>query len=319
MMFQLATGKLPFPGTSFGEVLIGHLQLPPPNPRDLCPDIPEDYEKVILKAISKKQEDRQQTMRELHDEIKACMDRLGISAELPVATEADMPAPQQTSSLKLQTMAKAQQTRAAQTQAQTRAASQPNITPPAQPTFIQAPPQAPAKSNTGMIIGIAALVLILIGGVIGFAVYSNNKREEAERQAAIQAAELQRKLEVQKAIEDEKKKAEAERLARPVTINVTTDPIDATITAQWDDKEKGSQQLTGPAPRSFKVQRDAKVHFIFEKSGYVKREQDEIADQDKPIAVKLEAEKKAATAATGGKKPKGDGAAPAEEPLDVSF
>ena len=32
MMFQMATGRLPFPGTSFGEVLIGHLQLPPPRP-----------------------------------------------------------------------------------------------------------------------------------------------------------------------------------------------------------------------------------------------------------------------------------------------
>src|SRR5205814_3283360 len=29
MMYQMATGKLPFPGTSFGEVLIGHLQIPP--------------------------------------------------------------------------------------------------------------------------------------------------------------------------------------------------------------------------------------------------------------------------------------------------
>src|SRR5437899_447169 len=37
MMFQMATGKLPFPGTSFGEVLIGHLQLPPPSPRSCWP------------------------------------------------------------------------------------------------------------------------------------------------------------------------------------------------------------------------------------------------------------------------------------------
>src|SRR5207237_992981 len=33
MMYQMATGRLPFPGTSFGEVLIGHLQLTPPAPR----------------------------------------------------------------------------------------------------------------------------------------------------------------------------------------------------------------------------------------------------------------------------------------------
>ncbi len=44
MMFQLATGKLPFPSTNFGEVLIGHMRLDPPRPRELNPEIPLEYE-----------------------------------------------------------------------------------------------------------------------------------------------------------------------------------------------------------------------------------------------------------------------------------
>src|SRR5207245_10382692 len=37
MMHQMRTGRLPFPGTSFGGVLIGHLQLTSPGPGALAP------------------------------------------------------------------------------------------------------------------------------------------------------------------------------------------------------------------------------------------------------------------------------------------
>ena len=86
MMYQMATGRLPFPGSSFGEVLIGHLQLPPPPPREAVPDIPEAYEAIILKCLAKSQDDRYQSMQELHDAIWEVMQSLGITRELPLAT-----------------------------------------------------------------------------------------------------------------------------------------------------------------------------------------------------------------------------------------
>jgi len=85
MMFQLATGRLPFPGAAFGEVLIGHIQLPPPRPRDLNPAIPEAYQTVILRTLQKRQEDRFQSMQLLHEAISRVMDQLGITSELPTA------------------------------------------------------------------------------------------------------------------------------------------------------------------------------------------------------------------------------------------
>src|SRR5258708_15335429 len=93
MMFQMATGKLPFPETHFGEVLIGHLQIPPPRPRELVPQIAEAYEAVILKCLEKKQENRYQTMREVHDAIASVMEQLGISSELPGANAEEIAAP----------------------------------------------------------------------------------------------------------------------------------------------------------------------------------------------------------------------------------
>src|SRR5207245_11112918 len=92
MTCQMATGELPFPGTSFGEVLIRHLQPPPPPPRSLVPAIPQAYEAMVLKCLEKKQEDRYQTMREVHDALAQVMERLGISRELPPATAEELAA-----------------------------------------------------------------------------------------------------------------------------------------------------------------------------------------------------------------------------------
>src|SRR5205085_2649198 len=100
MMYQMLCGKLPFPGSSFGEVLIGHLQLAPPPPREINPELPEIVEAIILKALEKKQQDRFQTMREFHDAILGYMNEAGIPNELPNADPSDMatPAPYKLSS-----------------------------------------------------------------------------------------------------------------------------------------------------------------------------------------------------------------------------
>ena len=84
-MFQMVTGKLPFAdaGPSFGRILAAHLQQAPPLPRALNPDVPAELEEIILKTLEKRPDDRYQSMSELHDTLLGCMERLGISAELP--------------------------------------------------------------------------------------------------------------------------------------------------------------------------------------------------------------------------------------------
>src|SRR5216684_53130 len=92
-MFQMATGKLPFAdaGPSFGKILIAHLQQPPPMPRSIEPQVPEELERIILRTLDKKPEDRYGSMNELHDAVRACMDELGLSHEPPLAGEAGPP------------------------------------------------------------------------------------------------------------------------------------------------------------------------------------------------------------------------------------
>src|SRR5919201_1359917 len=86
-MFQMMTGKQPFAeaGPSFGRILAAHLHDPPPRTRAINPAIPEEVEEIILRTLEKNPDDRYQTMSELHDALLGCMERLGISAELPSA------------------------------------------------------------------------------------------------------------------------------------------------------------------------------------------------------------------------------------------
>ena len=84
VMYQLATGRVPFEGPSTAETLVMHLQQKPPRPRELAPGIPAAYEELILRALEKKREDRFQSMQELHDALAACLAALGISSELPL-------------------------------------------------------------------------------------------------------------------------------------------------------------------------------------------------------------------------------------------
>lgn len=88
IMFQLATGRLPFEGANFGELLVGHLMRPPPEPRSLEPSVPAAYEALILRCLAKKPEDRFHSMAEVYDALGDVLDSLGIAREAPVARSA---------------------------------------------------------------------------------------------------------------------------------------------------------------------------------------------------------------------------------------
>ena len=93
VMFELATGRVPFAGPSTAETLVLQMQSTPPAPRSIEPSVPEAYEKIILKALEKKKEDRWQSMAELHDAILGCLRELGLPSELPPADPEPAPRP----------------------------------------------------------------------------------------------------------------------------------------------------------------------------------------------------------------------------------
>ncbi|MEK7831966.1 MAG: serine/threonine-protein kinase, partial [Acidobacteriota bacterium] len=69
MLYEMLTGERPFIGRTPTEIAIKHLQAAAQPPRLLNPSIPTNLEKTILRALAKAPEDRQQSIKELADEL----------------------------------------------------------------------------------------------------------------------------------------------------------------------------------------------------------------------------------------------------------
>jgi serine/threonine-protein kinase len=91
VLFRMVTGRLPFDGLtrSNRSILLAHLRDPPPPPRSIKPDLPEEIEALILRSLEKDPDARFESMTEMHAELSACMDQLGLSKELPFSGAED--------------------------------------------------------------------------------------------------------------------------------------------------------------------------------------------------------------------------------------
>jgi serine/threonine-protein kinase len=72
MLYQLVTGKVPFRGRDEFDVLNKHVNVVPEPPSKRRPqaNIPPEAERVILKALLKDRDERQQSMEELARDLK---------------------------------------------------------------------------------------------------------------------------------------------------------------------------------------------------------------------------------------------------------
>jgi len=96
LLFQMVTGRVPFPGDGFGEVLVKQLREPPPLPSRLNPTVPPSVEKIVLHALAKRPEFRFPTMEEFRIALEdpARFQRRLEPAEAIQATPSEpMPAP----------------------------------------------------------------------------------------------------------------------------------------------------------------------------------------------------------------------------------
>jgi serine/threonine protein kinase len=323
MMYQLATGKLPFPGTNFGEVLMGHLQQKPPPPRTLKPEIPEPYEAIIMKCLEKKQEDRFQTMRELRDTIGGVMDQLGITRELPAADDSEPEMepvgsgrPSSTPGLRtpqgrptLPGQLKKSNPNALNKSKPGMRTSNPSLSGPraSRPPLNQSQPptmtsQPGSSSRTGLFVGIGIGAVLLVGGGITVVKMAGSSAEAAAQ------AQSSKDARAAKALAAAKKDEEVP----PVFLSVVTEPGEADVVATWSGGEQ-----KGQAPFSFEVPKNTKIHFEFTKPGFVGYAMDVIADQAQQVRANLKAapvEKKESTPTPGhAKKKKNEGEKKAED------
>ena len=76
VLFEVLTGERLFTGDSELGVLDAVREGRVRSPRDLVPDLPEEIERIVHRALTKKPEDRYQTAGEMEKELKAVLDSL---------------------------------------------------------------------------------------------------------------------------------------------------------------------------------------------------------------------------------------------------
>lgn len=90
LLFELATGRLPFLARNLSEAIQYHVQTPPPDPRSIRPEIPETLEQVILQAIQKDPAKRFQTAAAMAEALKAALPAATLILSSPAGAQANI-------------------------------------------------------------------------------------------------------------------------------------------------------------------------------------------------------------------------------------
>ncbi len=97
VLYEMITGRVPFAGDGYGEVLVQHLTKVPDRPSTIRGVIPPHVEAIVMKALEKKREARfasmEQMLAALRDPLGYVESNGGINAFYPLATPAGVPAP----------------------------------------------------------------------------------------------------------------------------------------------------------------------------------------------------------------------------------
>ncbi len=81
ILFHLLTGTTPFRGETPMQIAAQHLQVPPPSPQMLRPDLPIAVEQVILRSLAKRPADRYPHAADMIEDYRAALRSSGIAID----------------------------------------------------------------------------------------------------------------------------------------------------------------------------------------------------------------------------------------------
>ena len=67
LLFEMLTGKVPFGGEGYGEIIVKHITMPPPSVRSIVPDLIPSFDLILFRALAKDRAQRFQSMTQLRD------------------------------------------------------------------------------------------------------------------------------------------------------------------------------------------------------------------------------------------------------------
>ena len=89
VLYTMVAGHLPFVGKTLSDVIASILTREPPPLTNYMPDVPEELERIITKALRKEQEERYQSVKDLGLDLKTLKQRLEFETELERTGKAD--------------------------------------------------------------------------------------------------------------------------------------------------------------------------------------------------------------------------------------
>ncbi len=83
VLYEMVTGRVPYEGETPMGVLVKHIYEPLPMPRSVKPDLPEEVERVILKALAKEPADRYDRAGALAEALRQAVEQAPAVASTP--------------------------------------------------------------------------------------------------------------------------------------------------------------------------------------------------------------------------------------------
>lgn len=84
VLYEMLTGKLPFESESPIAIAMKHLEETPVAPKNLCPDVSDELQDIVLKAISKETRKRYQTVSAMKSDIDVIINLLKTANEAKI-------------------------------------------------------------------------------------------------------------------------------------------------------------------------------------------------------------------------------------------
>jgi serine/threonine protein kinase len=244
ILFEMLTGKVPFGGEGYGEIIVKHITHQAPSPRALNPDVSAELELILYRALAKDRDERFGNMAELR---AALLDPQGYARSSPpmVGMRDDnsgihrAASPMARSELNLVFGGVAITTGELTPRPSTFRQSTGEMV--EEPSEITLTPKSGRKVVLGVLAGVAlaGIAIAVVGGA--------NRRQERKPASAVALTAA----------------VPPARAPATVRVNFTSDPDGASVIRADTGRDLGRTPLSIEVPYS-----DAAVEFVLQKKGY---------------------------------------------------